>query len=547
MGRGMAGGGRGLGVIVAIVSVALCAAPSVGATGNPAIAVSPHVMLVSGQTVAVAGSGFAPGQPIGGVECLSGASDPSSCDLNTLVIVMSDGQGSFRTPFAVHRTMFTVSGLTDCATAQCEVLFALGSDFSAQATQSISFDPSVPLPPTSLHVTPSTRLTDRTRVTVVGGGFTAGHIGVVTECVSVPLSCMPSSIVPFAADGSFTIPFTLSRMLLGGTSSPVDCAAAPGTCELLAIDAFDVDYHAVAPLTFDPNRPPPPPPSATVRPNTDLPFYARTAVRGERWSTGQPVAVAECDTQSSASCDLIGIAFTNGRGGLEANPMLHRYLAKPFEPHAPPTDCAAPGRCVVDLFALQDGSDLTVPIAFAASAPVPPPPSASITPAGPFTHTQTVRIHGRSFAPLAAVSVSECAASAQVVACFSVIGPSQPMTDSTGSVTTDYTVHRRLEAGPDATLDCAAPGVQCTLQIDSEGGAAASVSLRFTAGAGADTSAPATASISANIRGGIRWAALAGSPCAESRPFTSFGAAPATPASFVSCAQLRRVLAAPAG
>ena len=125
----------------------------------------------------------------------------------------------------------------------------------------------------------------------------------------------------------------------------------------------------------------------------------------------------------------------------------------------------------------SDGTSVSVPVAFDPNAPIPPPPTVAITPAGPYRNNQIVRIKGHNFAPKAAFSVSECVTQPNEQDCFSTGGGPQ-VTTANGSLSTQFQVQRRLEAFS-GFVDCLTKGVQCTLEISSEGGADVIVPLTF--------------------------------------------------------------------
>jgi len=344
-------------------------------------------------------------------------------------------------------------------------------------------------------------------------GFTAHPVVTVTECVVAQFSCGPSVDALTRADGSLSTKFAARRVLVDGSGTRIDCAATAGSCEILVVDSANVDYRATTPLEFDPTLPPPPPPTLTVRPSTNLPFYARVTMRGKHWEPGDFVLVMECQTKASFACAPIDFVQADGNGVIQAQPMLQRELVDGFNPGAPPIDCAAPhAGCALIAESGTDGSVVTVPVKFDPNAPIPPAPSAKVKPAGPYHDQQVVTVTGKNFAPRAAFSVSECATSAGSEGCL--IEGGAGFTSATGAASTQFQLFSALDP-LDPTTDCTNAGVTCFLEVSSEGGAVADVPLTF-AGAAKAASVNARSHgrfvrVATPGRGG--WATPSGSSC----------------------------------
>jgi hypothetical protein len=495
--------------LLAVVTVALAvgAAPAAGAA-SPTIVVTPNRRLVNGQTVQVAGAGFGAREPVAGLECVTGATDPSECDFNAFTEVITNRNGAFDTTFVLHRTIVTNTGFVDCAPSACELLFASEFDFGSQAMAALKFDRRVPLPPTSVAVSPAKDLADRQTVKVTGAGFTRAPFVEMTECVVAAFSCRASSETVTRSDGTFSAKVSLDRLLTDQSGNLVDCAAAPGTCEVLAYDPTDLDYHAVTPLAFDASLPPPPPPTLTVRPHHNLPFYARVSVTATHWSPGDIVLIAECDSRNTFACDFLTIVQPDANGTIQITPMVHRKLLDFLGGHE--VDCAkARGRCVLIAQSGFSTTTLTVPLDFDAAAPIPPAAKVTITPGGPYGNRQVVQIHGHHFAPYAAFSVSECATSSNAGVCLFTLGPAQ-FTDAHGDFTTSFELERRL-----LFLNCTDPSVACVLEASSEGGVVVDQPIEFQATASIPSSPHAANSSSTLIA--RTWVARARAGCLPAR------------------------------
>jgi hypothetical protein len=487
---------------LATVAIGVGLAPvAADAAATPAIVVTPATGLASGQTLHVTGSGFAAKQDVAGVECLRGAKSPSACDLGNVAFATADASGGFKATFVAHRTVLTNAGFGDCAPDACEMLFALAADFKKQATTPITFDPTKPLPKTTVSAKPATALLDQQSVSVTGTGFIAGDDIVVLECVAAVLFCGPEADAAAASDGHFTLPFAVHRILPGAKGQRVDCGKKPGTCEFLAIDPIDVDYHTTTPLAFDSSVPPPPPPTLAVDPNTNLPFYARVSVTGVHYTPNDTILILECPGKISAACAFVDFVPLDGTGNLTSSPMLQRELPDPLHPARPPIDCAAAGAHCLVIAQSGDGTSVSAPVSFDPHAPMPPPPSVKITPAGPYRNNQILSIKGSNFAPKASFSVAECATQANEQDCFSTVGGPQ-ITTANGSLSTQFQVERRLESFA-GFVDCLSTGVSCTLEVTSEGGADVVVPLTFKPKPSAAVAVtPATA---VATRGSVSW------------------------------------------
>ncbi len=495
---------RGLVATVATVAIGVGVAPvAAHAAAAPTIVVTPRTGLASGQTLHVTGSGFPAKQDIAGVECRRGTKDPNDCDLGNVAFVKSAVDGTFSTTFTAHRTLLVGAGFTDCAPDQCEMLFALAANFKKQATTPLAFDPTLPPPKVTVTAKPATGLLDQQSVAVSGTGFVAGDDIVVAECVAAVLFCGPSTDATALADGHFSTPFPVHRILPNAKGARVDCAKAPGTCELLAVDVLDVDYHTTVPIAFDASVPPPPPPTLSVDPSTKLPFYARVSITGKNYVPNDVVLILECASKTSTACAFVDFEPLDATGTLKSAPMLQRKLPDLLHPGRAPVDCAAVGVHCLVIAQSGDGSTVSQPVSFDPDAPVPPPPAVTTTPKPPFRNNQIVRIKGTHFAPKASFGVTECALTANEQDCFSFIAGAQ-ITTANGSLSTQFQVARRIES-ENGFVDCLDKGVECTLEVSSEGGADVVLPLTFKSKPGAAVAVTAATRITA--RGASSWAA----------------------------------------
>jgi hypothetical protein len=148
--------------------------PPAGAA--PIVNVTPDSNLVDAQPVSVSASGYTADVQLAVIECTTGATSQDDCDLSTLQYASSDGSGSLSTTYAVFREVFPASapaGL-DCAPSNCVLAVANIGDQTEAAAAALSFDASVPLPP-SLQISATVNATgsfDRAGNVIISGTLT---------------------------------------------------------------------------------------------------------------------------------------------------------------------------------------------------------------------------------------------------------------------------------------------------------------------------------------------------------------------------------------
>lgn len=114
----------------------------------------------------------------------------------------------------------------------------------------------------SITVVPDTNLVDFQTVTVSGAGFSPEFDLGVAMCTAEPLSLDDCDLdtVGFAftdETGTFTLDYTVERLIETPAAGTVDCATVAGGCLVGAAD-INLTEVAIAPVTFDPNVPPQP-------------------------------------------------------------------------------------------------------------------------------------------------------------------------------------------------------------------------------------------------------------------------------------------------
>lgn len=134
------------GLVASLALVVVAASPAAAA---PAVDATPKTDLVDRQVVDVTGGGFSAGGTVGIVQCVSGLTSTSDCDLGSVVFAEVDASGSVGSSFEVQRIIDTANAEdVDCAAAAGACVIAVGrTDLSEVATVAISFDPDVPPAP----------------------------------------------------------------------------------------------------------------------------------------------------------------------------------------------------------------------------------------------------------------------------------------------------------------------------------------------------------------------------------------------------------------
>jgi Ca2+-binding RTX toxin-like protein len=132
---------------------------------------------------------------------------------------------------------------------------------------------------------------------------------------------------------------------------------------------------------------------------TDLVDGQQVTVTGTGFAPGAQVAVHQCHSApvGPVDCDLgtVATAEVDEAGAFS----LHHQVFVFMNDWAGPVDCRIAPGCVLAAGVGFDGGTSTVaaPIAFAAGAPLLPPPSVTVTPAGGLVDGGTVTVEGHGF------------------------------------------------------------------------------------------------------------------------------------------------------
>jgi hypothetical protein len=468
------------------------------------VTVTPDTGLVQFQSVTIAGSGFSPSAGVEVVECRADATSPSDC-VQSAAFQPTSATGTFSLAYPVRRVLRLASGDFDCASAPgaCTLVSSSFGASTVVVVSPISFDPSAPLPPDpTISVAPSTDLVHGQTVTVTGAHFAPVSPVVLSECSTSSLP--PGGFCGFGgpvtvtdASGAFSTTFVVKRSVpdlqSGFPPQPVDCAASPGTCSLVA-GSFDFQDHAQQALDFDASVPIPSP-DTSVSPQTGIADRALVHVHSAGFQPGELVALSECAAGSSPYTQCLdartGPLHADASGVVDTDVRVHRQitslpnfvLSAAFAPG--PVDCASAfGACVLRVQAADDQIVLSdTPLGFDPNA-VAPPPAVAVDPGGPYADGQQVTVHGTGFTPHASLGVAQCAAGVDP-------GPttcdeddwgilSFVPVDGDGTFTQSLALHATMETS-DHTVDCRAPG-SCVLLVNRGLDAAERVTLPLTFG-----------------------------------------------------------------
>ena len=181
---------------------------------------TPDTDLLNFQSVTVAGSGFATGDPIPAqlVQCKTGATSYEDCSQSPSTdFAPITPAGTFSAPFSVRRILHLGGGDFDCASAPgaCSIVTSVFGGTLVVVATPISFDASVPPPlPPTISVTPDTGLGQGQEVTVNGANFAPNSFVALGECLtgSGPIGYCPfgGAGIDTDANGAFTTTFAVT-------------------------------------------------------------------------------------------------------------------------------------------------------------------------------------------------------------------------------------------------------------------------------------------------------------------------------------------------
>ena len=351
----------------------------------PTVTVDPATNLPFRTTVSATGHGFGPNQYVYAEMCLQ-SDTAGRC--GGYAEGQTDVNGDVTLAISVSRRANGYDGtILDCLDAGTQCTVQIQSDDDEVARAALTFDPNGPVPPTpTVQVDPTTNLGWIQTVNVTGSGFGPNEQVLLQECTDVtfPGGVAAADVggpvftqcagydfnnVPTAdGNGNLSRDFRARKIITNGSSAPIDCSAAPGTCylEVAHFDDFGATNPAHIPLSFDPTTPQPPGPPVTVTPATGLSDRAVVTVAGSGFTPNTAIGMAVCagTIRSISNCDLstssIGSADSSGAFQREFTVRDH------ISTGAGTFDCAAaPGACVLGVANINDYIEFSLtPLSF---------------------------------------------------------------------------------------------------------------------------------------------------------------------------------------
>jgi hypothetical protein len=344
--------------------------------GHP-VTVEPAIDLTEGQTVAVSGSGFPANTDLGIVMCAGDGSGVgggvSNCDIGRFSSATTDAAGAFSATFEVRRFIApTALGFVDCFETACVVAAGALSDYDESGVVPVTFSGVEVLPPPPVLAASRTEdLLDGDEVTATLDGQPAVGVPVVQCIAARGVNACPQfgDVGPSEPNAARV---ALRRFLLDADLRTwVDCAEAPGRCELRLMPSDDrlAMRAAPVPLTFDASVPAPPPAAVSVEPSTGLRHGDVVAIELESVSErGYAGPLTICLRDVAGAClDAVPADDPSGR-----TVVLSRLVLSPTDQQW--VDCGA-DRCVVRASPWSGIRSEEVAISFDTSVPAPPPPA----------------------------------------------------------------------------------------------------------------------------------------------------------------------------
>jgi hypothetical protein len=135
--------------------------------------------VADGQVISVSASGFTSGASVAVIECQTGATSQSNCDLSSYRVVTASTTGTVSTPFIASRVLNLFPAHIDCAVAGACILAAANiNNYSEAASTPLTFDPHAPVPPPltmSGTLSPSGTVVPKTGVATLYGTVTCNR------------------------------------------------------------------------------------------------------------------------------------------------------------------------------------------------------------------------------------------------------------------------------------------------------------------------------------------------------------------------------------
>jgi hypothetical protein len=188
-------------ILGGLTSLGLATAAS---AAGPTIVLTPSTGLANGSSVSIAGTGFQDNETLYALECvnLGASTNQTDCDTSTLAIAMTSATGTLTTSVTVVTgTISATASPSTCGTSatdltNCAIVVSTNPPSADAAIAPITFaapvagttttttTPPVNHGPRTLHVAPTTKLKNGSKVKVSGTGFKVGDHVYVVECLA---------------------------------------------------------------------------------------------------------------------------------------------------------------------------------------------------------------------------------------------------------------------------------------------------------------------------------------------------------------------------
>jgi len=293
---------------IAVATLALASMATFGvvtaSAAAPAATVTPSTALLTGQTVAVTGTGLTAGATVAIVECIATATTAAGCNTAGAVFAVVNADGTLPSTNFIVLTGAIGNGTCGTSTTDLTCLLVISTTFGTTlAASPITFA----LAP-SVTATPATGLKAGDSVAITGSNFTPGLSVYAIECLATATGsagCDVATATPITVGADGTLPSTPFTVATGtvGTGTCGTTAADLNACVISVSSATGTDRGATS-IAFA---------AASgggltiaVTPKTGLVNGQQVVVTGSGFSAGATVAIVECiaTATTAAGCDI---------------------------------------------------------------------------------------------------------------------------------------------------------------------------------------------------------------------------------------------------
>lgn len=465
---------------------------------RPKVKLSPRRNLVDGQTVNVRLRNVSSADEWSLMQCAK--QDPEQYPGFGCRYLHSENRGN-TSEVTVSRALSAGDQLVDCAAEKnrCFVQ-AMNYQTGASAKKGLIFAPtSDPVPEPSVVFSDNLQsLTDGATVTAeVSGPINDVNVSQCPANVDDVMSCSrlgyiypddepvgeedvvrdEEEAVPEAADqivpaqasevspGTFVLEGTVRRVV-NYQGESIDCAAAPGTCVLVAWDYQFGPIGNSPALTFI-DEGPPSVPSVTMK-STDLGQRETVVASLTGMPVGRYIQVAQCLSNEDYRC-----RYLQGDLIRDADFTIEFVVQRTLQIDGSTIDCGSEAELCEMRFELEEQGAvaLRVPLTFDPDAPPPPKPTVTVEPRTKLKHRQDVEVSVTNTFGYFGVAQCLIEASVQSQDCTYLGWDEWNMDEGAGSSVVNVQVRRVLTTESLGRVDCAEKRRRCKIAIvDGDGG-----------------------------------------------------------------------------